>query len=158
MTTQATVTGLYALLTSDQSSGSFYDDLGGRIHEGVAPEEETLPLWRLLGVEPERAAGGLTRLSVRGIRSSQRLHVYLRADRSAPGVAHLNDGGVVCLSFFCRDADRLRDALASAGYDAGECFDIQPFEAPLRIFFMRNASGEIYEFLSVSARGPARGA
>ena len=43
MTTQATVTGLYALLTSDQSSGSFYDDLGGRIHEGVAPEEETLP-------------------------------------------------------------------------------------------------------------------
>ena len=43
MTTQATITGLYSLLTSDQTSGSFYDDLGGRIHEGVAPEEEALP-------------------------------------------------------------------------------------------------------------------
>lgn len=119
-------------------------------------EDEALPLWQLLGVEPERVGDDLSLLAVRGIRSSQRLHVYLRADRREPGVGHLNDGGVVCLSFFCKNADQLREAIASEGLEVGECFDIQPFEAPLRIFFMRNASGEIYEFLSIAARGTGR--
>ena len=43
MTTQATITGLYGALAADQSAGSFYTDLGGRIYEGVAPEEGPLP-------------------------------------------------------------------------------------------------------------------
>jgi hypothetical protein len=120
-------------------------------------EEATLGLWRTLGVEPEKA-DGMLRLRVRGIRSSQRLHVYLRADRREAGIAHLNDGGVVCLSFFCKDADSLREALMRAGYEVGDCFDITPFDAPLRVFFMRNVSGEIYEFLSVSLRRSGGGA
>lgn len=44
MTTQATITGLYAALTADQGAGTFYEDLGGRIYEGAAPEEAALPL------------------------------------------------------------------------------------------------------------------
>ena len=43
MTTQATITGLYSALIADQSVGSFYDDLGGRIYEAVAPEDGALP-------------------------------------------------------------------------------------------------------------------
>lgn len=44
MTTQATVTGLYAALTANQASGTFYADLGGRIYESLAPEGSALPL------------------------------------------------------------------------------------------------------------------
>lgn len=43
MSTQAVITGLYSALTADQTAGSFYDDIGGRIYEGMAPEEGPLP-------------------------------------------------------------------------------------------------------------------
>lgn len=36
--------GLYSHLTADQTSGSFYDDLGGRIYLVEAPQDEALPL------------------------------------------------------------------------------------------------------------------
>jgi hypothetical protein len=121
-------------------------------------EGETLRLWRVLGVEPERVDDGMLQLRMRGIRSSQRLYVYLRADLREEGAGYLNAGGVVCLSFFCKNADHLREGLIREGYDVGECFDLAPFEAPLRIFFMRNASGEIYEFLSVASRRAGGGA
>jgi len=116
---------------------------------------ETLPLWHALGVSEEILDGGLVRIRVRGFRSNNQLHIYLISDRTDMAVANLNDGGIVCLSFFCRDADRLRAALAEAGYDVGDCFTLSPFGSPLRIFFMRNTSGEVYEFLSVAARAPS---
>jgi len=70
-------------------------------------------------------------------------------DPSKPEGSYLDGSGIVCLSFFCRDADRLRLRLKEAGYFVGDCFNLAPFQNPLRIFFARNVSGEIYEFLSV---------
>jgi hypothetical protein len=116
--------------------------------------QESLTLWHALGMLEEPVAGDMLRIAIRGLRTNNRLLIYLVGDRSEAAVGHLNDGGIVCLSFFCRDADRLREGLARAGYDVGECFTLSPFDVPLRIFFMRNLSGEIYEFLSVSARQP----
>lgn len=44
MSQQALLTGWYTLLSTDQTVGSFYDDLGGRIYEMQAPESAALPL------------------------------------------------------------------------------------------------------------------
>ena len=35
--------GIYDLLVNDQTSGSFYDDLTGRIYQDFAPQNATLP-------------------------------------------------------------------------------------------------------------------
>ena len=91
---------------------------------------ESLSLWHVLGVREEALDDGLARVTVRGFRVNNRLNVYLLADRTEAGVGHLNDGGIVCLSFFCKDADRLRARLAAEGFEAGECFTLSPFDAP----------------------------
>lgn len=44
MSTQAAITGIYSLLTADQTAGSFYDDIGGRIYEAQGPEEPDFPM------------------------------------------------------------------------------------------------------------------
>ena len=47
---QAIVAALYTKLTADQSGGSFYDDLGGRIFTGMGPQDADLPL-AVIGVD-----------------------------------------------------------------------------------------------------------
>jgi len=44
MSTQAIVDAIYAKLTADQTSGSVYSDVGGRIYEMRAPQDAALPL------------------------------------------------------------------------------------------------------------------
>ena len=61
----------------------------------------------------------------------------------------LNHEGLVCVAFLCRNADALRAHLDAKRFEVGKCFDLVPVETPLRLFFMRNRSGEIYEFLSL---------
>ena len=41
--TQAIVAAIYTALTTDQTAGSFYDDVSGRIYEGQAHQNDTLP-------------------------------------------------------------------------------------------------------------------
>src|SRR6056297_2106605 len=62
MTTQAIATGFGAFLISDQSAGSFYDDLGGRIYEAVAAEEADMPLmvYTIITDPPINYLGGNT--------------------------------------------------------------------------------------------------
>lgn len=43
MSEQAVIAGLYTALTTDQTGGSFYDDLGGRIYELEAPVNAANP-------------------------------------------------------------------------------------------------------------------
>ena len=47
---QTIANALNAKLRSDQSSGSFYDDLGGRIYESEAQHDDSLPLcvWQVI--------------------------------------------------------------------------------------------------------------
>ncbi|MBI4345286.1 MAG: hypothetical protein HY553_00415 [Elusimicrobia bacterium] len=112
--------------------------------------EGTLELWRLLGVEPAAVEPGLWRVDVRGFRPNNRVSLYvLRGDASAPEGA-LNQRGMVCVSFFCRDADRLRERLAAAGRFTSAGFTTAPFGRALRIFFARSPGGELYEFVSAA--------
>jgi hypothetical protein len=52
----ALATGLGAKLIEDQSAGSLYADLAGRIYENEAPEDAALPLltWEVVTDEPRR--------------------------------------------------------------------------------------------------------
>lgn len=115
--------------------------------------EAALPLWRTLGYADQELDSRARKIEIRGLRPSNRLDVYFVSDRDESGRGDLDAVGVVCLSLFCKDADRLRAALAERGYEVGDCFSLTPFSTPLRVFFMRNTTGEIYEFLSIpSAR------
>jgi hypothetical protein len=40
---QKLVNSIYSRLTTDQTSGSLYDDVGGRIYYGKAPDDSALP-------------------------------------------------------------------------------------------------------------------
>jgi len=111
--------------------------------------DAALRLWRVLGYADEPFADRTRKVAVRGLRASNRLDLYFVADRDKSEEGRLDAVGIVCLSLFCRDADRLRDALQERGYAVGECFTLAPFGTALRVFFMRNETGEIYEFLSV---------
>ena len=44
MAQQALVDGIYSKLTAVTSSGTVYDDVGGRIYEGQGPHDAALPL------------------------------------------------------------------------------------------------------------------
>lgn len=77
------------------------------------------------------------------------LRLCFKASGQAQENTWLNHDGLVCVAFHCRDADTMRSDLADKGYEVGVCFDLTPIETPLRLFLMRNCSGEIYEFLSL---------
>jgi hypothetical protein len=120
--------------------------------------ETALPLWRTLGYAEEDFDSHVRKVAIRGLRASNRLDLYFVEDREKIEMGHLDVAGVVCLSLFCRDADRLRATLSDRGYEVGGCFTLTPFGTALRIFFMRNATGEIYEFLSIAnSRGSEEG-
>jgi hypothetical protein len=112
--------------------------------------EAALPLWKTLGCAEEPSDSGMRKIVIRGLRASNRLGLYFIDDREKAEVGHLDGVGLVCLSLFCRDADRLRATLHDCGYEVGDCFTLTPFRTSLRIFFMRNMTGEIYEFLSIA--------
>lgn len=52
---QAILDALHAKLVADQSAGTFYDDVGGRIYQGQGPNNVALPYCEFdsVGVEPE---------------------------------------------------------------------------------------------------------
>ena len=113
-----------------------------------------LSLWRTLGYETNALGSDIAHIKIRGGMSTNHLDLYFIANRPHPSTTYLNSAGIVCLSLFCQNADRLQSALSEYGYFTGECFTLNPFGRPFRIFFARNASGELYEFLSV-IREPA---
>ena len=120
--------------------------------------ETTLPLWRALGYEPRLLNQTLAHVTVRGATPSGHLELFIVADRPRPTTGYLNQAGTVCLSLFCHDADDLSARLSAAGYVSQGCFTITPFTRTLRICFVRNTSGEVYEFLSLLGRERSRDA
>lgn len=61
----------------------------------------------------------------------------------------LNSIGISCLSFFVFSPNRVRESLLDSDCEVGELFSLSPFGRPLEIFFVRNATGELYEFISI---------
>jgi len=112
--------------------------------------DAALPLWKTLGCAQEPFDSGMRKVSIRGLRASNRLGLFFVNDRENAEAGYLDGVGLVCLSLFCKDADRLRATLHDCGYEVGDCFTLAPFRTSLRVFFMRNTSGEIYEFLSIA--------
>lgn len=109
--------------------------------------EECLPLWHALGFDVRRQFGAAT-VHVRGPRSGQSTSVFLIETGLDYPQSALDQTGIVCLSFLCKDVRRLRQRLVARDVTAGECFTLAPLGRSLTIFFVRNATGEIYEFLS----------
>jgi hypothetical protein len=109
--------------------------------------KDAVDLWEFIGLTPY-IENDLARVRIEKTLVGQSLSLYF-----IPQVCHkskmwLNQQGIVCTSFLCNDAKKIRNELKSKKYEVGECFKLKPFDRTLNIFFMRNHSGEIYEFLS----------
>lgn len=109
-----------------------------------------LVLWELLGLKPFLIDKNTAYVKIKSLMSDFHTILYFVADSLKKTKMYLNQGGIVCLSFLCKDSDSLREALKDNGYFTGDCFTFTPFKQPLRIFFARNTSGEIYEFISTA--------
>lgn len=109
-----------------------------------------LPLWETLGIPHVAITPRIARINIRGALPSNRLTLYAIADGVERAAGYLDRDGVVCLSLWCSDADRLHAELRARGYVPGDCFTAAPMGRDLRVFFMRNASGEVYEFISLA--------
>ena len=117
---------------------------------GCKTPDEAVNLWKNLSFgDVERDARGSV-VTFRDSAISPGLVLRYVQDRSISQPTWLNQQGMVCVAFLCRDASEVREHLADRGYDVGECFELMPASTPLRLFLMRNRSGEIYEFLSVA--------
>ena len=112
--------------------------------------DSALSLWRTLGYQFSQLEHDIAHIKVRGAMPSNQLDVYFVADRCRPATGFLDRSGIVCLSLFCKNAELLRSTLEESGFFVGPAFTLDPFGRPFRMFFARNESGELYEFLSVA--------
>lgn len=111
--------------------------------------EQASELWRCVGANgiSDDPNGHTVDFTNNAICAGLKLRYVAEETEITP--TFLNHEGLVCVAFLCRDADALRARLNANGYEVGECFDLVPFATRLRLFLMRNRSGEIYEFLSL---------
>ena len=125
------------------------DGASASVVVGCEKPDEAISLWEDLnfGNVEKDACGRLVTFHDSAISPGLRLR-YVE-NKSSPRTTWLNQLGMVCIAFLCRDASETRDQLATRRYDVGDCFELTPGSTPLRLFLMRNRSGEIYEFLSV---------
>lgn len=112
--------------------------------------ERASDIWRCIGIEGISADANGHVVDFTGNAICSGLTLRYVADESEDTPTFLNHPGLVCVAFLCRDADALRARLDANGYAVGQCFDLTPVETKLRLFLMRNRSGEIYEFLSLA--------
>ncbi len=110
-----------------------------------ASPDEAAALWAAMGLP---ATDGKVIIPASAVGAS--LRVCFETAPARPTT--LDQPGWVCLSLLCTNADRLREHLVGAGFAPGKCFTVAPFGQPLRVFFLRNRSGELYEFLSLAPR------
>ncbi len=130
---------------------SIPDDMEGPIEIRVRCQNpaKAASFWRAAGGGKEKPENKAARLSFdRNIAAPAMDLVYVRSEEH-PSTTWLNTPGLSAVSFLCRDASSLRDDLDSRGYECGEVFKIAPFGKKLSVFFARNLSREIYEFLSL---------
>lgn len=119
---------------------------------GCLALEDGLTLWRELGfvptaTGPESARVAISRTIVGGSASLE----FVKAAKAGP--SFLDQEGLICLSLLCTDAKRLCWSMEALGYETSPPFVLSPFGRSLDVFFLRNASGEMYEFLSPSRDG-----
>jgi hypothetical protein len=112
--------------------------------------ENTLFFWRLLGFDCQPLDGKSAVIKVRAFTSRHVTPVYFMEEPGRGGVSWLNNEGVVCLSFLCKDAVGLREYFIKRGFEPGGYFYLSPFGRRICIFFIRNRGGELYEFLSAA--------
>jgi hypothetical protein len=112
-----------------------------------------LELPQQLGLRISPLGPSCARVDLRGVAFGARLSMYFvqfgRAEKAQP-----DNLGLICLTFVCKDAERMAALLADQGHDVGPRFVVAPFGATVRVFFVRTTSGELYEFLSIQGMEP----
>lgn len=118
----------------------------------------SLSMWRTIGIQPTEAADGTNNIFFQGGFTTPAFQLsFIHDPEMVAGPRWLNQDGMVCVSFLCRDVDALNTLLEDKGYEVSPCFDLTPFDRSFRLFFVRNKSGEIYEFLTPRrSAAPAR--
>jgi hypothetical protein len=122
MQARTLIDAVYDRLTADQSAGSLYDDLGGRIYFVRGPQNAALPLliFRVQTDEPlyylDRATGAQTYAN--GPDVDAELHLVL-VGSTAAGAAALEDINTKLLTLLHGQP------ISVTGYNAGQTFCIE---------------------------------
>lgn len=112
--------------------------------------------WDIIGVPASVIDGKTMALDIRGILPKGSLKVFVIEDRAAPPSSHLDGSGIACLALLCKDAHALRETYDTAGFEVSEMLTFAPFNHGLDIFFVRNKTHEMYEFVSITRAGTTR--
>ena len=111
--------------------------------------KKSIEFWEKLGFNPLWQGNDFAYIKLKSLLSRRFIYIFFLATAKSSVEMFLNQEGIVCLSFFCKNADRLNRLFRDQGIVVGDCYDFRPFNQLLRIFFMKGPSGELYEFLSV---------
>lgn len=110
--------------------------------------DQAFDLWRGIGPRPETLGNGIVKVAFPRTLAGAGLDLYYVEGRNTTDRTWLNQEGLVCVALVCKDPDGLRGTLDARGLETSECFGLCPFGTSLRLFFVRNRTGELYEFLS----------
>ena len=144
--------------TFPELPGLYFDPAGAsRIPQAVAIHVHDLAgahaFWDIIGVSASVIDGKAMALDIRGILPKGSLKVFVLENQAMPPASHLDGNGIACLALLCKDAHALHKNYDAAGFEDSEMLAFAPFNHDLDIFFVRNNTHEMYEFVSIRRAG-----
>ncbi len=111
--------------------------------------EKAASLWRNFGFTINRPKKKyLLEVEIKNRVLGKKVSLLYVNHHKKPEEMWLNQNNTVCISFLCENIVKVRNCLIEGGYYAGNIFQIKPFKRKIKGFFMRNHTGELYEFIS----------
>ena len=111
--------------------------------------DDAIMLWNKLNVKPDWGADGEATIHFKPNLAGPGLKLrYLVMHDTEDNPTWLDQEGMVCVSFFARNTETIQAHLVEDGYEVSTCFDLVPLDRSYRLCFVRNKTGEIYEFLT----------
>lgn len=110
--------------------------------------QKALSFWKELKMNINFVDHSIANIKIKNVLSRKKTNLILYSAKSQDSLTWLDQKGLVCLSFLCADVAVLHDRFKKLNYYVGEIFQIYPFGRGILVFFVRNFSGEVYEFIS----------
>ena len=92
-------------------------------------------LWKILGISYEIKKKNISIVTFHKTAFGPQLNIWYTKVKNWNYLTWLNQTGIVCLSFFCRDVYKLHSKLQKFGFMVGDFFEISPFNKKLKNFF-----------------------
>jgi hypothetical protein len=110
--------------------------------------EENLKFWKILEQKIITLKSTFALVEIKKTIIGSGITIIYEKSKEMKSRNYINQKGIVCISFFCSGIERLNILFKENKFETGEIFQLSPFGRLLKIFFVQNKSGELYEFIS----------